>query len=90
MVQGPPRESKLSPKFIGPRLIVSKGNGNKSEVFDPPLSTVEKVHSDRLKKTKTSDPALDSHTCIPTSPPPTPAIPPTSHPTHSYNLIALL
>ena len=86
MVQAPPRESKLSPKFMGPRLIVSEGNGNKFAVFDPALNTVEMVHSDRLKITKASDPALDSHTCIPSNTPPTPAIPPTSHPTHSYNL----
>lgn len=86
MVQAPPRESKLSPKFMGPRLIVSEGNGNKFAVFDPALNTVEMVHSDRLKITKASDPALDSRTCIPSNNPPTTAIPPTSHPTHSYNL----
>ncbi|MPC13347.1 hypothetical protein E2C01_006079 [Portunus trituberculatus] len=67
MVQAPPRESKLSPKFMDLRLIVSEGNGNKFAVFDPALNTVEMVHSDRLKKTKTSEPALDSHTCLPRS-----------------------
>ncbi|MPC43219.1 hypothetical protein E2C01_036859 [Portunus trituberculatus] len=86
MVQAPPRESKLFPKFMGPRLIVSEGNGTKFAVFEPALNTVEMVHSDRLKKTKASDPAFDSHACLPSNPPPTPANLPTSHPTHSYNL----
>ncbi|MPC66110.1 hypothetical protein E2C01_060254 [Portunus trituberculatus] len=60
IVEAPPRESKLSPKFMDPRLIVSEGNGHKFAVFVPALNTVEMVHCDRLKKTKASDPAFDN------------------------------
>ena len=51
MVKVPERNSKLSPKFVGPRLVTKQMTGNKFEVFDPWLNTVEVVHSDRLKKT---------------------------------------
>ena len=55
MVQVPARDSKLAPKFVGPRLIVREGNGNKFEVFDPFLNTVDTIHCDRLKKTRATD-----------------------------------
>ena len=51
MVRVPERNSKLSPKFVGPRLVVEKVQGNKFELFDPWLNTLEVVHNDRLKKT---------------------------------------
>ena len=52
MVSVPERHSKLSAKFVGPRLIVTKLQGNKFEVLDPWLNTLEVVHSDRLKRTQ--------------------------------------
>ena len=52
MVRLPERNSKLSPKFVGPRLVVRQLHGNKFEVHDPFLNTVDVVHSDRLKKTR--------------------------------------
>ena len=52
MVQVPERRSKLSPKFIGPRLVIRQLHGNKFEVFDPSLKTLEIIHSDRLKRTQ--------------------------------------
>ena len=36
---------------MGPRLIVKQLQGNKFELFDPLLNTLETVHSDRLKGT---------------------------------------
>ena len=45
------RNSKLSPKFVGPRLVVKQINDHKFELFDPWLNTLEVVHNDRLKKT---------------------------------------
>ena len=51
MVKVPERNSKLSPKFVGPRLVVKQLQGHKFEIFDPWLNTVEVIHSDRLKKT---------------------------------------
>ncbi|MPC51311.1 hypothetical protein E2C01_045156 [Portunus trituberculatus] len=51
MVRVPERYSKLSPKFVGPRLVVKQINENKFELFDPWLNTLEVVHNNRLKKT---------------------------------------
>ncbi|MPC69395.1 hypothetical protein E2C01_063618 [Portunus trituberculatus] len=51
MVRVPEINSKLSPKFVGPRLVVKQINENKFELFDPWLNTLEVVHNDRLKKT---------------------------------------
>ena len=51
MVKVPERTAKLSPKFIGPRLVVDKLHGNKFQVLDPLLNTLETIHSDRLKET---------------------------------------
>ena len=51
MVKVPERNSKLAPKFVGPRLVVKQINASKFELFDPWLNTVEIVHSDRIKKT---------------------------------------
>ena len=45
------RRSKLSQKFVGPRLIVQKLKGNKFEILDPWLNTLDVVHNDRLKRT---------------------------------------
>ena len=51
MVKVPERNSKLAPKFVGPRLVVNQVKPHRFELFDPWLNTVETVHSDRLKKT---------------------------------------
>ena len=51
MVQSHNRTSKLDPKFLGPRLVTKQLTGNKFEILDPWLQTLEVVHSDRLKKT---------------------------------------
>lgn len=59
MVRVPDRSSKLSPKFVGPRLVVRHLHGNKFEIHDPFLNTLETVHCDRLKKTcARTDPTL--------------------------------
>ncbi len=52
MVQVPKRESKLSPKFLGPRSVIHKVDGNKFVIWDPSTQTSETVHVDRLKPTK--------------------------------------
>ncbi|RUM30633.1 MAG: hypothetical protein DSY32_02035 [Aquifex sp.] len=51
MVRVPERNSKLSPKFVGPRLVMKQLQGHKFELFDPLLNTLEVMHSDRLKRT---------------------------------------
>ncbi len=51
MVRVPERSSKLSAKFVGPRLVVKQLHGNKSELLDPWLNTLKVIHSDRLKRT---------------------------------------
>lgn len=50
-IRQPDRISKLSPKFSGPCSVVRQLHGNKFEVHDPLLNTVEIIHSDRLVKT---------------------------------------
>ncbi len=52
MVQVPERESKLSPKFLGPRSVIHKLEGNKFVIWDPSTRTSETVHADNLKPTK--------------------------------------
>ncbi len=52
MVQVPERGSKLSPKFIGPRSVIHKLEGNKFVIWDPSTQTSETIHADRLKLTK--------------------------------------
>ncbi len=52
MVRVPERESKLSPKFLGPRSVIHNLEGNKFVVWDPSIRTSETVHADRLKLTK--------------------------------------
>ncbi len=49
MILVPERRSKLSPKFEGPRLLLKRLHGNKSEVFDPVSNKVKVMHDDRLK-----------------------------------------
>ncbi len=44
------RNSKLSPKFVGPRQIVRQLRGHKVEIYDLILNAYEIVHADRLKK----------------------------------------
>ena len=86
MVQIPERRSKLSPKFTGPRLIIKKLHGNKFEVFDPMLNTLDVVHCDRLKPTKvktnlTLAKAAHLAEAVRRTPPPI-----QSTNTHTYNL----
>ncbi len=49
MIQHPERNSKLSPKFIGPYKVVCYIHGNKFEVMEPNSNVTFVVHSDRLK-----------------------------------------
>ncbi len=51
MLRVPERNSKLSPKFVGPRLTVRQLGGHKFEIYDLILHAHEIVHTDRLKKT---------------------------------------
>ncbi len=51
MVRVPERSSKLSAKFVGPRLDVKQLHDNKYELLDPWSNTLEVIHSDRLKRT---------------------------------------
>jgi len=86
MVRVPERSSKLSAKFVGPRLIVNQLQGNKFELFDPLLNTLETVHSDRLKGTNVKlnvDLAATAKLCDATR-----LDTPNSqtNPTHTYNL----
>ena len=84
MVQVPTRDSKLAPKFVGPRLVVGQKQGNKFEVWDPLLDVREVMHSDRLKKTHATDPKLTNNAYVPMDS----SSPPTNHtnPKHQYNL----
>ena len=50
MMKVPERNSKLSPNFVGPRLVVREVSQNKFELLDPVLNTLDVVHVDRLKK----------------------------------------
>ena len=52
MLRVPDRESKLSPKFQGPRYITQRLDGHKFVLWDPTSQTFETVHSDRLKRTE--------------------------------------
>lgn len=63
-VRQPDRISKLAPKFSGPCSVVRQLHGNKFEVHDPILNTVEVIHSDRLVKTNAqiSSSSLESTT----------------------------
>ncbi len=42
---------RVTAKFVGPRLVVKQVQGNKFEILDPSLNTLEIVHCDRLKRT---------------------------------------
>ena len=87
MVQMPERHSKLSPKFAGPRLIIKKLHGNKFEVFDPMLNTLDVIHCDRLKPTKVKTNlslAEAAHLAEAVRRTPTPPQP--TNTTHNYNL----
>ena len=80
MVQAPIRNSKLAPKFFGPRLVVSRLHGNKFGVLDPVQNTTEIVHSDRLKKTRAQ---TDTGDCADL---PTDNSANSTNPPHTYNL----
>ncbi len=51
MVRVPEKSSKLSAKFVGHRLVVKQLHGNRFQLLDPWLNTLEVIHSDRLKRT---------------------------------------
>ena len=91
MVQVPNRESKLAPKFVGPRLVVREGHGNKFVVLDPFLNSVDTIHSDRLKKTRATDPKLAEYAYVLSNPSPSSSTsnatsPTNTNPSHKYNL----
>ncbi len=51
-VEVPERNSKLTPKSVGPPLVVNQIYPHRYELFNQWLNTVEVVHSDRIKKTR--------------------------------------
>ncbi len=51
MLRVPERNSKLSPKFVGPLQIVRQLGGQKFEIYDLIFNAYEIVHADRLKRT---------------------------------------
>lgn len=64
----PERQSKLTPKFIGPYIITDTLHGNKFKIYHCNNQTSEVVHADRLKKTNLSPPiSLPSNVPISTS-----------------------
>ena len=86
MIQQSERNSKLSPKFVGPYKVVRYIFGNKFEILDPQTNTTLVAHSDRLKlfassDTPVTDPVIPvedanmEHEC-----------PSESRTSHSYNL----
>ncbi len=50
MVKAPDRRSKLAPKFVGQRQVVSHIQPHRYELFDKWLNAIEVVHGDRIKK----------------------------------------
>ena len=95
MVQLPKRETKLSPKFVGPRLVLHNcaGNINKWVVWDPLLGTTDMIHAERLKLTKISDSTLFAQNPSSGVPPSLGSnsatssfSPPLSPPSHTYDL----
>ena len=85
MVLASERRSKLSPKFIGPRVIVKQLHGNKFEVLDPLTNTTQHIHNDHLKRTDTplptTNPARTQTQSLPKADDQG-----KSSPTHSYSL----
>ncbi len=61
MLRVPERNSKLSPKFKGPRQIFRQLGGHKFEIYDLIFNAYEIVHADRLKRT-TSQPEVPDST----------------------------
>ncbi len=84
----PERNSKLSPKFLGPRQIVRQLGDHKFEIYDLILNAYDIVHADRLKKTSAQPEVPDStlaesaNTAV--SPQPDDVL--SIFPTHDYNL----
>ncbi len=60
MLRVPERNSKLSPKFVGPRQIIRQLGFHKFEIYDLILNAYEIVHVDRLKKTSAQPEVPDS------------------------------
>ncbi len=88
MLRAPERNSKLSPKFVGPRQIVRQLGGHKYEIYDLIFNAYENVHADRSKKTSTQPEVPDltltepANTAI--SPQPDDFL--SIFPSHDYNL----
>ncbi len=88
MVRVPERNSKLSPKFVGPRQIVRQLGGHKFKIYDLIFNAYEIVHADRLKKTSAQPEVPDStltesaNTAV--SPQPDDVL--SIFPSHDYNL----
>ncbi len=59
MLRVPERNSKLPPKFVGPRQVVRQ-LGHKFEIYDLIFNAYEIVHADRLKKTSAQPEVPDS------------------------------
>lgn len=76
----------MSPKLMGLSLIIREKHVNKSEARDVYFITAEVVQSDKLKKTKASDPVLGKYiyelSTLPLQPSPSAL----SHPTRHQNL----
>ena len=51
MILASDRRSKLTPKFLGPRVITKRLQGNKFEVWDPESNTKQVIHNDLMKQT---------------------------------------
>ncbi len=60
MLRVPERNSKLSPKFVGPRQIVRQLGGHKLEIYDLIFNAYEIVHADRLTRTSAQPEVPDS------------------------------
>ncbi len=87
IVRLPERNSKLSPKFIGSRLVVRQLHDNKFEVHVPLLNIVDVVHSDWLKKTRVqTNPSLVDCTNLDNAIVRTTNTTPTDIASHRYNL----
>ena len=88
----PERQSKLTPKFIGPFVITDSMQGNKFRIFNPATKTSEVVHSDRLKRSDILVPASSLPSSAPVSTSATTSIPctaatnPATSRPHTYNL----
>ncbi len=84
----PERNSKLSPKFVGPRQIVRQLGGHKFEIYDLIFNAYEIVHADKLTRTsalpEVPDSTLTESANTAVSPQPDDVL--SIFPSHDYNL----